>query len=190
MNKDKLYGYVALAIIIVGTLYLLMNRAEAATATANWQAPSTKQDGTPLAPSALTRFEIEYSVSTTFSPLLGTATAPGTATSVTVNNLPTGTYYFRVFAFSAGGKSLASNVATKIVPDSPPAAPVLLTIEVTAWELRDSWFGKRMVAVGSVGLGETCGKPWVRDTTYARLTASQVSLGRKYRGGRLYGLCA
>ena len=94
MNKDKLYGYVALAIIIVGTLYLLMNRAEAATATANWQAPSTKQDGTPLAPSALTRFEIEYSVSTTFSPLLGTATAPGTATSVTVNNLPTGTYYF------------------------------------------------------------------------------------------------
>jgi hypothetical protein len=190
MTRDKLYSYVALAAILIGLMFLYSLRAEAGTATPNWTAPSTKADGTPLAPAAIIRFEIEYSTSSTFAPLMGTVTAPGTATSVTINNLSTGTYYFRAFAVSAAGRSGPSNVASKLVPDSPPSPPVLTTIETVAYELRDSWFGKRMVAVGSVGLGETCGKPWVRDTSYARLTASQVALGRKYRGGKLFGSCA
>lgn len=190
MNIKKLTPYVVLAIIIIGLLFLYSRRAEAGTATPNWTAPSTKQDGTPLAASAITRFEVEYSTSSTFAPLMGTVTAPGTATSVVIPNLPTGTYYFRAFAVSVAGRSLASNVATKLIPDSVPNPPVLTTIEAVAYELRDTWRGKRMVAVGRVLIGETCGRQWVRDTSYARLTEGQVAITGRYRGGRLYGFCA
>lgn len=181
-------------LVILGLLFFLIGAAVTAfagTATPNWTAPTTKADGTPLAPAAIIRFEIEYSLSSTFVPLLGTVTAPGTARSLVIPDLPTGAYFFRVFAVSAGGKSVASNVGTKLIPDSPPSPPVLTTIEVTAYELRSTWWsGPRMVAVGTVGLGQACGNPWRRDTFYARLGAPQVTITGRYKGGRLFGVCA
>lgn len=161
----------------------------AGTATPNWTAPTTKADGSPLAPSAIIRFEVEYSTSATFSPLVGTATAPGTARSVVID-VPAGVYFFRAFAISSAGRSGPSNVATKLVPDSVPSPPTLTTVEAVAYELRDNWFGKRMVAVGLVALDEPCGKPWVRDPKYARLQTDQVAITGRYRGGRLFGVCA
>lgn len=183
-------------VVIAGLIFFLVyailysSGALAGSATVGWTAPTTKQDGTPLPLTLILRFDVEYSLSTTFVPLLGTVTAPGTATSVLVPTLPAGTYYFRAFAVSAAGRSGPSNVGTKIVPDSVPSTPVITTITSVAYELRNNWLNARMVAAGAVGLGETCGTPWRKDGIYARLDSSQVTLSDRYRGGKLFGICA
>lgn len=200
MNKDKLYGYVALAIIIFGTLYLLMSRAEAGTANLGWTAPTTKADGSPL--TDLASYSVEWgtcSAGTFVGNPLGSKSVPVTPTSATIDNLAPGNFAFRVRAVRAvtstvnAPPSAPSNTVCKTVPvDSvPPNPPVLNTVETVAYELRNNWFtGPRMVAVGSVALGEVCGTPWRRDASYARLTASQVTITSRYKGGRLFGSCA
>lgn len=199
MTRDKLYSYVALAAILIGLMFLYSLRAEAGTASLSWTAPTTKADGSPL--TDLASYSVEWGTcsSGAFGSPIGAKSLPATTTTTVIDPLAPGDYAFRVKAVRAVTASVnappsgPSNVVCKTVPvDSvPPNPPVLQTVTTVAYELRNNWFtGPRMVAVGSVALGEVCGKPWVRDTSYARLTASQVALGRKYRGGRLYGSCA
>lgn len=197
MTRDKLYSYVALAAILIGLMFLYSLRAEAGTASLSWTAPTTKADGSPL--TDLASYTVEWGTCSagTFGSPIGTKSVPANATVISA--LPPGDYAFRVKAVRTVSSSVnappsgPSNVVCKTVPlDSvPPNPPVLQTVATVVYELRNNWFtGPRMVAVGAVALGEVCGNPWRRDGSYAGLGASQVSLGRKYRGGRLYGLCA
>jgi hypothetical protein len=199
MTRDKLVPYIVLGIIILGVLFLLSKRAEAASETVSWNAVTTKANGQPL--TDLASYTLEWGVCSagTFGTPLGSKSVLAPATTTIVDNLAPGNTAFRVRAVRAVSATVNappgafSAVVCKVVPidSTPPGVPVITTITSVAYELRNNWLlGPRMVAVGVVGLGEVCGKPWVRDTSYARLTASQVALGRKYRGGKLFGSCA
>lgn len=138
---------------------LLSSLAHAGTATVTWTNPTTKEDGTALAASAILRTEVEYSTSSTFASGVSTANAAGAATSLVIPSIGPGTYYFRAFTVSAAGRSGASNVASKVVPDSPPSPPTLTTVTATAYRFEIGAEGYvRLVHVPGVWLpkGQPC----------------------------------
>lgn len=141
------------------SMLLLMDIVQAGTATVSWNNPTTKTDGTALPASQILRTEVEYSTSSTFATIAGTATATGAAESVVITALPPSTFYFRAFTVAGGGRSAASNVVSKVVPDSPPSPPTLITVNTTAYVIQPGWFGMlRMVKVSGVSLplGMSC----------------------------------
>jgi hypothetical protein len=190
MSRDRVSSLIALAVLLAGLALAWSNRAEAGSAVVNWTNPVTKADGTPLAVISGTRVEWGTCLGSAFGTLLGSQSTTGVATSTTVLGLPAGTYCFRAFTLSGALVSGPSNVGSKVIPDSPPNPPVLTTITAVAYEVRGGSANRRMVAVGSVALGEVCGKPWVRDGRYARLQPAQVTITGRYLGGRLFGVCA
>jgi hypothetical protein len=81
------------------------------SATLSWAAPTTNTDGTPL--TNLAGYKIYYGTSS------GNYTLSqdiGNITSYTINNLPSGTYYFAVTSYdSSGMQSVYSNEARKTI---------------------------------------------------------------------------
>jgi hypothetical protein len=90
------------------------------TATLTWVNPTTRTDGTALAPTEIASVGVyDVSTSTPASTLIGTVTG-GTTTTFTTPILSTGFHNFTVIVTdTAGTSSSASNVATVQV------APVL-----------------------------------------------------------------
>lgn len=172
---------------------LFAGTALAATHTVTWVNPTQRTDGTSLPASSITSTKVEWGTcsGTAFGTVIGTASTVGAATSLTYTT--TGVYgniCTHAYSNTAGGTSAASNVAIKIVPESPPGAPVI-TVTTVAYELRDSWWrGPRMVSVGTIALGSTCFSPYLSNPTYATVDRADVTITRKYRGGQLYGNCA
>jgi hypothetical protein len=83
------------------------------SANLTWTAPTENTDGTPL--TDLAGYTIHYGTSATAMTQTVTLATPG-ATSYTVANLSTGTYYFAVSANStAGTQSVDSSVASKTI---------------------------------------------------------------------------
>jgi len=194
MKTDKLVPYIVLAIIILGVAFLLSRRAEAGTATVNWTHPTARTNGAALAISEIASTRVEFSLGTTFGTVTGTQAVAAPATSLTIGSLTDGaSYCFRAFTVAVDGSVSSASVSQpcKVIPTSPPNPPVLTTVTTVAYELRKSWFWDRMVSVGTVALGEACGGAVsVRGKTYNALSASQVTLGGRYRGGAIYGRCA
>jgi hypothetical protein len=87
------------------------------SAKVSWTAPSTRQDGQPLALSDLSGYEVYY---TTDSSSAGTAikVSGGTTASYVISNLPAGTYYFAISAIDSTGlkSALSSMVTAKVGP--------------------------------------------------------------------------
>lgn len=84
------------------------------TATVSWLAPTQNTDGSAL--TNLTGFRIFYG--TNASNLTQTVQiSDPTASTYTVQNLPAGTWYFAMTAYSSTGtESSASSIGSKIVP--------------------------------------------------------------------------
>jgi hypothetical protein len=81
----------------------------------SWLAPTSRSDGTPIAPSELSGYTVHYgSASGSYTNLI--AIDDPFTTSVTVTDLPVGTYYFALTAEDSNGqKSNYSGVVTRQV---------------------------------------------------------------------------
>lgn len=78
------------------------------------------------------------------------------ATGYTFTNLPKGTHYFAVTAYTgAGVESAKSNIPTKVIVGTPNP-PVLTVVETTAYRMRQSVDGFEFLALGTVPLGTVC----------------------------------
>ena len=86
----------------------------AGSATLRWAEPTSNTNGTPL--TNLAGFHIYYGTSPsnlTSNVQIANAAAMG----YTINNLPAGTWYFSINAYtSAGVESAVSNIASKTIP--------------------------------------------------------------------------
>lgn len=93
---------------------IIVSSGNAGTATLSWTAPTTNTNGTPI--TDLAGYRIEYG--TTSSDLRQTVTIGSpSATSYTISNLSSGTWYFAIMAYSTDGtQSSLSNVVSKTVP--------------------------------------------------------------------------
>ena len=143
---------------------LLSGLVNAASMTVNVTLPTTNTDGSALAPSAITRLEIDYSTSSTFASNVQTIVIlPPAITSPVTNRAITGiapgTWYARARAANADGLSANSAVASRVVAPAVPMPPVITSITSVAMVLRPSWFGLiRLTEVKGVKLplGEMC----------------------------------
>lgn len=140
-------------------LVLFLSPAVAGTATVTWTNPTTRTDGTTFASTIIARTDVEYDDNAGFtSPT--TAAATGAATSLVINNIPAGTWYFRASTvLTDGSKSLPSLVVSKVVPIAPPNPPTLQTVTTTAYRFEISPEGYvRLVHVPGLWLpkGEPC----------------------------------
>ena len=83
------------------------------SATLSWTPVTQNTDGTPL--TDLAGYKVHYGASPTVMSLVVELTDP-TETSYIVANLPSGTWYFTVAAYTSGGiDGLLSNVAEKTI---------------------------------------------------------------------------
>lgn len=90
-----------------------------------WDIPTARVDGAPLSPSEIQGFRLYYVVE-------GVETVvnlPGTATSHVVNDLPPGTYEFRIATVTSDQEGPASPVETVVV-QADVSAPVITRIIV------------------------------------------------------------
>ncbi len=85
------------------------------TATLNWVAPSTRQDGSPFSLSDLKGYNV-YEGTTASNLTLLMRIDVSTATSYTAANLAPGTHYFSVTAYDINGaESSYSNIVSRVV---------------------------------------------------------------------------
>lgn len=146
-----------LTIMLAACLVWLGNAAYAGSATATWTNPTQREDGSALAPSDIASTRVEWGTcnGSAFGTLAGSqSTTSGAATSLTISGLAAGTYCFRAYTVLGNGlQSVASLVVSKVVPESPPKPPVLVTVATTAYVLKPSLLGIiRMAAVKEVRL--------------------------------------
>lgn len=167
----------------------------AATLTTTWTNATQRTDGTPFPASALANSTVEWGTcnGNAFGTVIGSANAAGAATSLVSPAVPPAIYCVRVKHNAVDGTvSAYSNVVPKTIIAAPPEAPVIVTVQQTAYEMQPGmWWGVKMVNVGKVEVGVVCGEPLAGNPAYATLTPEQVTLSPndKYLGGTLYGRC-
>jgi hypothetical protein len=84
------------------------------SATVSWVPPTTNSDGSAL--TNLAGYQIDYGTSSGALTKTVKVTNPGTS-RYTVTNLPSGTWYFAVQAYTNSGvQSALSNVSSKVIP--------------------------------------------------------------------------
>jgi hypothetical protein len=137
------------------------NAAVAGSATATWMNPTSYVDGTVMGIGDITQTRLEYGscVGTSFGTKSGEVVASGTATTATVSNLAAGTYCFRAYTKAKGVESAPSNVASKVVPQTAPNPPTLMTVDTVAYSITVDYQNLAIVkntAVGKVPLGVAC----------------------------------
>lgn len=120
--------------LCVALLLLVSLPAVAAPVVVTWTNPVTFVDGTTLAPADIASTKVEYSAGTTFGTVAGSATASGSAATVTIDR-PPGPWCFRaqttVVASKGGGTSSFSSVACTNIAFPNPNAPTSVTVTVT-----------------------------------------------------------
>jgi hypothetical protein len=88
--------------------------ATSGSAILSWTAPTTNTNGSAL--TNLAGYHIYYGTSAAALSTTINVSNPGT-TSYSVSNLPSGTWYFAVNAYTTGGvDSVLSNTGSKIIP--------------------------------------------------------------------------
>jgi hypothetical protein len=113
---------------------LLSSAAFAGTANITWINPTQYDDNTTLAPADIASTTVEYGTcsGSAFGTKAGQVVVTGSLTAATVENLTPGAWCFRAFttvvAAKGGGRSAASNVASKTVPFPNPKPPSLLDV--------------------------------------------------------------
>lgn len=135
--------------------------AFAGSATATWTHPTQYTDNTALAVADIQQTRLEYGscVGTAFGVKAGEVIVTGSGTSATVQNLTAGAYCFRAYTKAKGVESAASAVASKVVPQTAPQPPVLVTVETVAYSITVDYPNLAIVknlAVGKVAIGVAC----------------------------------
>ena len=125
-----------------------------------------------------------------FSPI-ATINTPNTVSYVDNTVLPNSPYTYRIMAFNTAGNSPYSPVATVTTPDSPPAAPTLLTGTLLSGPLRVSltWLDNANNETGFVLERSVNGGAFLQIATPGprvgtgsmAYTDTAVSLGNTYR---------
>lgn len=170
--------------------------AWAGTATLTWTNPTTRTDGVALTPTEIAGTRVEWSACTstgTFGTVAGQQSVAGTATTMTVLNLAAGNWCFRAYTRdTAGLESVASAVASKIVPSTAaPRPPTLVTVATTAYEAR--FDGRQYVAgraVGTVSLGQPCANEQPIALGFGAVDRSLVRLTKMPKSSLLLARCA
>jgi len=108
-------------------------------------------------------------------------------------DLADGDFCFRAFTNLTNGlRSRPSNVVMKSfapINNGLPMPPTIITVMTVAYELRGHRERSFLVAVGTVGIGTQCLRPWEQNPEFARVRVRDVTFDRPYRGGRVYGVC-
>lgn len=135
--------------------------AFAGDATVNWANPTKYTDNTTLVPADITQTRIEYGScnGVAFGTKAGEVTVTGSATQGVISALAAGGYCFRAYTTAKGLESVASNVASKTVPQAAPNAPVLTAVTVAdtkAYELLKQKDRFVFLPIGTVPLGTPC----------------------------------
>jgi hypothetical protein len=181
---------------LAALLLLAPMAAWAGQAVVSWANPTSRTDGAALAASEIAGTRVQWSQCTStgaFGTVAGEQTTTGTATSTTVLNLAAGNWCFRAFTRdTAGLESMASAVASKIVPSSAaPRPPTLTTIATTAYDAR--WDGMRYVAwrpVGSVPIGVACSATVPTVSGWGAVSRSDVRFTKSAKSAVILAECA
>ncbi len=167
--------------------------AVAATLTVSWTNPVTNTDGSAIPASgagSLTGTRAQYGTcsGTAFGTMIAEQVVAAPATSASWSSVGPGTYCARGFARNTyGAESVASNVASRVIPVPVPEPPVV-TIATTAWEVRVKPGGIRLVEAGTIALGTLCEAQASGDLWF--VAAADVVLRASYKGGALVARCA
>ena len=130
------------AFLLVGLMVTLAVQAAPATSTLSWDAPTTRVDGTPLAPTEIQEFRVYYGVDIGGNPLVvGPDYADFTgenAAEITLDLTPRAEPYVISFAITTvdtdGLQSELSETVSKtfdVQSTANPSAPTSLTFTVT-----------------------------------------------------------
>ena len=130
------------AFLLVGMLVTLAVQAAPATSTLSWTAPTTRVDGTPLAPAQIEEFRVYHGIDIGENPLaLGldyTAVTGENAAEITIDLTPRPEPYVISFAVTTvdrdGLQSVLSDTVSKtfdVKSTAKPNAPTQLRFTVT-----------------------------------------------------------
>jgi len=166
---------------ILWVLFLIAGAATAGTLTPSWTNPVTYTDGSALAAADITQTRVEYGScnGTAFGTKAGEVKTTGAATTGPAITVAPGTYCLRAYTTAKGVESAASSVATATVAQPAPNPPVLKTVEVTAYKMRQAVDGFSFVAIGTVPLGTECNAALNADGVYV-IPRSSVKLASKF----------
>lgn len=156
---------------LVAILWMLLaaGPALAANLVVSWTNPTTNTDGTPIpvtGAGSLTGTRVEWGTcsGTAFGIKSGEVTAPAGVSTATITNVGPGTWCARAFSRNTyGTESVASNVASKIVP-APVPNPPILAVPVIAGMAQTPVYsvastGKMSTFVGFADVGTPCSGP-------------------------------
>ena len=182
-----------IAVLCVLLWLVLVRVVDAATLTPSWTLPTTNTDGSTIpatGPGSLTGTRVQYGScsGTAFGVMTAERLVVAPATTTVFDNIDPGTYCVRAYARNTYNmESVASNVASKVIPAPVPGAPVITTIATTAYEIRPTKSGIHLALVGTIALGSQCemqasGGLWFVDPAL-------VALKGNYRGGAVVARC-
>ena len=129
------------AFLLVGLMVTLAVQAAPATSTLSWDAPTTRVDGTPLAPAQIEEFRVYHGIDIGENPLaIGpeyTAVSGENAAEITIDLTPRPEPYVISFAITTvdrdGLQSVLSNTVSKtfdVKSTAVPSAPTSVTFTV------------------------------------------------------------
>lgn len=133
---------IVLGIVILLVLIALPRYVFAADLNVSWTHPAQNTDGTAIPASgagALTETRIEYGLcnGTSWGTKTGESIVAYPATTVVIPGVGPGTWCVRGYSRNSFGvESVASNIATKVVPPPTPRPPTLVTVESVAYEIK------------------------------------------------------
>jgi hypothetical protein len=198
-------GSQTLSAVNANTNYTLTCTWGVGSATVNWTAPTTNDDGTPL--TDLARFRVLYGTSRSNLSQSLTVDDP-TRRSATVNSLGTGTWYFAVRAVnSAGGESINSNIASKSITGAtasrtvsvtvtspmptPPPTGSLVTVATNVWDyyVRSDGVRVRIGVVGQIPLGRPCNPGFKVAASHYEVNRAEVKFTSRPRSWRVVTKC-
>lgn len=167
------YQKLLMALILLGALALLLlaGSAFAGQAVVTWTNPTARTDGSALTAAQIGSTEVEYGLCSggTLVTATGAQAVTGAATTLTVLNLPAGTWCFRARTVDTGNNHSGwSAVVSKVVPVAPPNPPVIVTVSTYAYEFRPRVLGGfKLVRVADVQMGIPCAEiPGLTDSGF------------------------
>lgn len=199
-HTDLMLARFFAALLLLTLVGLIVHRADAAEATLTWTLPAQNTDGSAIPTTgagAITSSRVEWGscAGSAFGTKAGEATVPAPGATYTVAGLAPATWCFRAFASNSYGvESGPSGVVSKVVVPPTPKPPVLVTVNVVAYEvLPHPIEGTRLGRnVGTVRLGTACGPEPVVQTfggTYYEVPREAVALTKTPKSAVVVAQC-
>jgi hypothetical protein len=163
LSEQQVSGYwkenrvLIICIVALIALIAIGGNAFAGTAAITWEQPTLGTDGKPVG--KITGNSVYQSTDGAALVRIKALAAP--ATSYTLTGLGFGVFCFAVTASNSLGESGKSAQVCKTIVDpaattTPPAAPVLKTVTITAYTIGTVDGRPAMVAAGTVPIGTQC----------------------------------